>query len=245
MGPGQPGTQNLNPPLPPSPQEEKIDLFPKIGPHAAISSSSAFNLFAPRYALDNTEAQIIKRLIPTDRLLIWKHLEDLRESTNGILTGVANFYNQGNLIMSRNREGQPPICNETSLNTAFRIVLNALDAGFPPESSPHPPIFEGTAWFRATISILAAVGRGMIRSTPAQLKTVAESPLNLKEAFLQLSPEILQPKLDGEMLQCPAEQIAGMVNFRNDQMLMLTPIPSSMRSRKEQDRSWKKGRTLR
>ena len=63
----------------------------------------------------------------------------------------------------------------------------------------------------------------MIRSTPAQLKSAAENPLNLKEALLEISPEILQPKTDGEMLQCLAEQIAGMVNFRNDLNLDANP----------------------
>ena len=137
MGPGQPGTQFLSPPLPPSPPEEEFDPFPSIGPHASISSSSACNLFAPHHAPNNADVQIIQGLLPADRLLIWQRLEDLRESTNGILTGVANFYNQGNLTTSRDREGQPPICDEATLNTAFRIILNALDAGFPPESAPH------------------------------------------------------------------------------------------------------------
>ena len=224
MGPGQPGTQASGLPLPPPPPEETVTPHPKVGPHAAISSSSAFNMFEPHYAPENTEAQIIQGLLPADRHLMEKRLDELRESANGILTGVANFYNQGSLIAARHREGQPPICDEQTMNAAFKIVLNVLDAGFPPEAdAPHPPMVEGAVWFRAVISILAAVGRGMIRSTPAQLKAAAESPLNLKEAFLQLSPEILQPKSDGEMLQCLAEQIAGMVNFRNDLNLDANP----------------------
>ena len=217
MGPGQPGTQTISPSLANPLPDEKADPFPNVGPHAAISSSSAFNTFEPHYAPGNTEAQIIQNLPPADRHQIWQRLDELRESTNGILTGVTNFYNQETLIAAGARDGQPPLCDEDTLNSAFKIVLNAFDAGFPPESNAlHPPVFGGAVWFCAAISTLAAMGRGMTRSTPAQLRTAAKSPLNLKGAFFHLAPEIIQPKSDRELLQCLAEQIAGLVNFRND-----------------------------
>ena len=150
--------------------------------------------------------------------------QTLRGSTNGILSGVTNFYNQEKFIAARNRDGHFPLCDEQTLNSAFEIVLYALDADFPQEAEAlHPPLFGGQMWFRTVSAILAAVGRGMIRSTPVQLKAAADKPLNMKDAFFELAPEILPPKSDGEPLQCLAEQIAGLVNFRNDLNLDANP----------------------
>ena len=223
MGPGQPGTQPTET-TPSSTPEETIDPpLPTVGPHAAVSSSSAFNTFAP-FATDNADAQLIQGVQPADLNRIWQRLEDLRETTNGILTGVTNFYNKANFTAARNREGDPPICDEETLNAAFRIVLIALDSGFPPAAEAlNPPLLGDQCWLRAACAILAAVGRGMIRTTPDHLKTGAAKPLDPEVSFFKLAPEILPPKSDGELLQCLAEHVAGMINFRNDLNLDANP----------------------
>ena len=224
MGPGQPGTQAPGS-TPSLPQLEGLtdSALPNIGPHAAISSSSAFNMFEPP-APDDTETRVIQSIKPADDFLIRQRLDELRGSTNGILAGVTNYYNREQLIASRDREGNFPLCDETTLNSAFRIVMIALDSGFPPEPAAlNPPIFEGSNWFRAANTILAAVGRGMIRSTPDQLKRAANNPPSWENAHFQLPPKIIPPESDGELSQCLAEHIAGMVNFRNDLHLDANP----------------------
>ncbi|KAN0132204.1 hypothetical protein V8E53_009970 [Lactarius tabidus] len=221
MGPGQPGSQSSGGERLPPPEEPPSP--PKIGPHAAISSRSAFNSYAP-LTPDSIDAQFIQGIPPANLNQLGQRLDALRESTNGILTGVTNFYNKEDLIMIRNGKDDLPLCNQETFNATFRIVLIALDTGFPlTKQVQFPPIFGGKYWSHAACAILAVIGRGMIRSTPDHLRAAAENTLNTETVFFHLAPEIIPLKSDGELLQCLAEQIAGMVNFQNDLNLDTNP----------------------
>ena len=212
-GPAQPGA--------PAPKGASVSaeapLTPTVGPHAATSSRSAFNAFAPCEG-EVEDALILKALSPEANLLITQKLDDLREASNGILAGVTNFYNQADLIPADSQGTPEALADPSPLNAAFRLSLIALDTGFPcPDSEVKtPPVFEGYTWTRAACAVLAAVGRGMIRTSPERLKVATTCPLNLKGAFFQLPEDVIPPKTEGELLQCLAEQIAGLVNFRND-----------------------------
>ena len=191
--------------------------IPTGGPLAATSSRSAFSAFAPIEG-EIEDAHALKALSPEDKILINQKLDDLREASNGILAGVTNFYNQAELIPAVNRDTPEALADASPLNAAFRLSLIALDTGFPgPDAEVKtPPVFEGFTWTRAACAVLAAVGRGMIRTSPDRLKAATTCPLNLEGAFFSLPENVLPPKTEGELLQCLAEQIAGMVNFRND-----------------------------
>ena len=157
--------------------------------------------------------------------LITKRLDDLREASNSILTGVTNFYNQADLVPLVSSDTPEALAGAAPLNAAFKLALIALDTGFPNPASEvkTPPVFNGRTWTRAACAALAAVGRGMIRTSPERLKVATSCPLNLEGAFFQIPENVLPPKSEGELLQCLAEQIAGMVNFRNDLHLDANP----------------------
>ena len=197
---------------------------PTVGPHAATSSRSAFNAFAPIEG-EKEDAQVLKALSLEANNLINQKLDDLREASNGILAGVTNFYNQSDLIPADNRDTPEALADASPLNAAFKLSLIALDTGFPgPDAEVKtPPVFEGFTWTRAACAVLAAVGRGMIRTSPDRLKAATTCPLNLEGAFFKLPEDVIPPKTEGELLQCLAEQIAGLVNFRNDLHLDANP----------------------
>ena len=212
-GPAQPGapapSQASSPP--------EASPIPTVGPHAATSSRSSFNAFAPVEG-EVDDAKILKALSLEANQLINQKLDDLREASNGILAGVTNFYNQADLIPADHQDTPEALADASPLNAAFRLSLLALDTGFPCPNAEvkTPPVFEGFTWTRAACAVLAAVGRGMIRTSPDRLKAATTLPLNLQGAFFHLPEDILPPSTEGELLQCLAEQIAGMVNFRND-----------------------------
>ena len=192
-------------------------LTPTVGPLAATSSRSAFNAFAPIEG-EKDDALILKALSREANELINQKLDDLRETSNGILAGVTNFYNQADLIPAASRDTPEALADASPLNAGFKLSLIALDSGFPCPNADvkTPPVFEGFTWTRAACAVLAAVGRGMIRTSPDRLKAATTRPLNLEGAFFSLPEDVLPPKTEGELLQCLAEQIVGMVNFRND-----------------------------
>lgn len=219
MGPAQPGPQATEASSPSlvsttAPSARDISPTPKVGPHTVTSSSSAFNAFAP-IEPEKEDTQILEALSHESKLLVNQKLDALRESANGILTGVTNFYNETKLIPAGTPGTPKALADPALLNAAFKLVLIALNSGFPnPESEVKtPPVFEGNTWSRAACAVLAAIGQGMIRTSPVCLKATTNSPLNLKGAFFQLPQNVIAPETEGQLIQCLAEQIAGMVNF--------------------------------
>ncbi|KAF8257501.1 hypothetical protein EI94DRAFT_1817667 [Lactarius quietus] len=221
MGPAQPGAlipwENSLPP----PETFPI---PTVGPLTATSSLSDFSAFAPSKA-DEHDPKLLACLTDREKIYIENRLDLLRAESNKILAGVTNHYNMANLtpVDSPDRDD---ICHEPeALNSAFRLAMYALDTGFLLLTSEvkFPPVFEGNTWVRAACVTLAAIGRGMIRSTPTHLKAATSIPLNLSAAILKLHQDIIPPKTEGELLQCLTEQIGGMVNFCNDLNLDANP----------------------
>ncbi|KAF8264276.1 hypothetical protein EI94DRAFT_1871349 [Lactarius quietus] len=221
MGPAQPGAlipwENSLPP----PETFPI---PTAGPLAATSSLSNFSAFAPSKA-DEHDPKLLACLTDGEIIYIENCLDSLRAESNKILAGVTNYYNTANLTPVDGPD-RDDICHEPeALNSAFRLAMYALDTGFPSPTLEvqFPPVFEGNTWVRVACATLAAIRRGMIRSTPACLKAATSIPLNLSTAILKLHQDIIPPKTEGELLQCLTEQIGGMVNFHNDLNLDANP----------------------
>ncbi|KAF8264272.1 hypothetical protein EI94DRAFT_1806029 [Lactarius quietus] len=213
QGLSQPGkgpflpSRRLSPP-PPQKKGGPLTTTPSIPEPSASNPLKAHVL----------DIQALKRLSEDDKARIDARLGTLRTSSNKILAGVTNFYNHADLIPTGDRSSLEHDQDEETINTAFKIMLVALDAGFP---NPVPgnatnPVLEGSTWARAVTAMLAVIGRGMIRSSPDRLKVVADNPFTPTDACLKLETNLPGPRTDGELIQHLAEQIAGLVNNTND-----------------------------
>lgn len=124
--------------------------IPTVGLLVATSSHSAFNTLAPIEG-EKEDAHLLKALSLEDKILINQKLDNLREASDGILSGVTNFYNQAELIPADSQDTPEALADASPLNAAFRLLLIALDTGFPcPDMEVKTPlVFEGFTWTHA------------------------------------------------------------------------------------------------
>ncbi|KAF8264349.1 hypothetical protein EI94DRAFT_1805927 [Lactarius quietus] len=145
MGPGHPGTQiPWENSLPPPPETFPT---PTAGPLAVISSKSDFSAYAPSKP-DEQDLNILASLTEEEKSFIEDRLDSLRAKSNKILASVTNYYNMANLLPVEGPEVDDICCEIIPLNAAFRLVLFALDTGFPSPTSEvkFPTVFEGRTW---------------------------------------------------------------------------------------------------